>query len=266
MRWFIPSVNGDFRFEPGSKADTTDLVVADPTPFEREALKKFGKVAVKRRWVEKDYSVADHPRTSLDVPLHEAAAVMAKGMKHNGAGVITAFAYAGGKLSVTEVLEPDRLAEVAKTATTKGATAAATVSRPSLCCPECPGRGTREEKACEVLWEFLTPPQRAEWLKHRGVTVVGGTTGHTYFVSARDTERARRVGRCVVDLDDRAVLYNFLWEVPPAEEVLVDVILLRTRENWLRVPGEVDAGYRMARRVLNNPLAAAYAMPSFQQD
>ena len=224
------------------------------------------------------------------VPLTDAAAEMAKLLHYKRAGVITAFAFADGTVKVTEALGADQLPKWAKgkldavydpvagkskydaeeeapavvvppetppaavIAKAAKPEKAVTVSRPSLSCPECPGPKSNEPRnmACEVLWEFLTPEEREEWLSDRAITVFGGLTGHCYRIAARDTKEAASRGRPVFDLDDRVILHNYHLTVPPEEEVLTNKLLLEHRENWLRVHGEVDPIHR-ARQIFTSP-------------
>lgn len=245
MRWFIPSWNGDFRFEPNGEG-ASKLVVEKPTPLELEALTRWLKVAAKEKWVENKATKASDIKDSLSVnaPVPTAAAAMAKILNHKRAGVITAFRFADGKIEVTEAIDdlPRWARKLAKAA--PAPEAAVTVHRPSLSCPECEGKNEHERKACDVLWEFLNPRQRAEWLKDRAIRVVGNLTRHVYRVSSRDTEAAKIVGRCTVDETDRLCLHHYDWTVPPEEEVLAIKLILEHRENWLRVFGEVDPFHR----------------------
>ena len=262
--WAIPAWAGDFRF--GAKDGAVLLTVKDPTGGEQEALKRWAKKAEKKGWISTAgagilrEAAGKESEVTLEggVSLADAAAEMAKLLNYKRAGVITAFAFEGGEVKVTEALGADRLPSWAKggtkTATIeKAPEKAVTVSRPSLSCPECPGPGSEKRNmACEVLWEFLDPEQRQEWLRDRAITTFGGLTGHAYRIAARDTREAKQRGRVAFDLDDRVILHNYHLTVPPEEEVLTVKLMLEHRENWLRVYGEVDPIYR-ARQVFHSP-------------
>ncbi len=252
MNWYIPSWNGDFRFVPHEEFDDRcALVVTDPTSAECENLREFGKIAVKAGWTEHE-DLDARERTALKTPLHDAAAAMGKILGLDRPGVITALVSEAGRIVVTEAVPPATVVTKIKEAAGK-IKAAVTAKRPTLSCPECAGRPEKARRACDVLWEFLDQEQRQEWLRGRFVTVFGGRTGHCYRVSARDTQVAKHVGRCILDLDDWVTLHCYDWSVPAEEELLAMVLILRFREDWLRVVGEVDPLDR-ARHVFVNPL------------
>ena len=112
------------------------------------------------------------------------------------------------------------------------AQAAVTVPRATPCCPSCiPGA---IEPATEVLLSFLSPDQHRQWSDHRYVTVDGGLSGHRYLLAHRHTPRARQQGRICMDLDDNIIMHFHDWTLPPEEEVLSAMLVLRHREDWLR--------------------------------
>lgn len=115
------------------------------------------------------------------------------------------------------------------------ATAAATVKRPTPCCPAC----FQDEEECnkpatEVLLSFLDEEQHASWAAHRFFRFKGGLSGHEYLVAHRNSVLAERNSRIAYDLDDDSVLHFHDWTVPPSEECLAAYLLLRFREPWLR--------------------------------
>ncbi|MFH1609418.1 MAG: hypothetical protein ABID40_02155 [Candidatus Bipolaricaulota bacterium] len=255
MKWYIPSWNGDFRLEgkPGDPK-TTLLTVTDPTAAETVALEAFGAVADERKWLpdgcdRKGLLAAKD--LALSAPLAEASAVLLDALEYpKRNGVVTAVRSAGDRIEVCETTSTEYPKWIARRVG-KG-TAAVTVKKPTLSCPECSGRTEKERKACDVLWAFLDRNQRKEWRAHRSVTVFGGRTGHCYVVSCRDTGAAGRAGRITADVDDGVILHHYDWTVPPEEEVLAAKILLEHREEWLRVEGEVDPRSR-ARNVFPGP-------------
>lgn len=258
--WAIPSWSGDFRIEPDpDDAGRSILSVTKPTVAETEALKRFEKKAVAAGWTEAA-KIHEREKTVLVAPVEVVGAAMMKvlGLSRRK-GILTAFAFADGKVKTTEIVDEAELPKWARVQREEGATAAATVSRPTLSCPECTDRPADERAACDVLWEFLDAEQRREWIARRAITVFGGRSGHCYRVAARYTAEARRAGRCTIDLDDRTVLHAYKWDVPAEEEVLTIKILLEHREEWIRVTPEVDRWYAdpdggARRGVHTNPL------------
>lgn len=109
---------------------------------------------------------------------------------------------------------------------------AATVKRPTSCCPRClPGS---VEAASEVLLEFLDEEQHEMWAEERAIIVHGHMSGHRYLLSHRHGRHAQRAGKICFDIDDGAVLHFHHNSVPPEEEVLAAKLCLEHRENWLR--------------------------------
>lgn len=294
MRFFIPSFNGDVRFEPREGGGCT-LVTADLTHLERQVIAKWAKDALKCAWItpEQAAALAEPALTALkldlDAPLGDAAYAMARLLSFKAQGVLTAFSFANGEIKATELVEPSKLPRWARKALALEAkkqeqkanpievkadpspydppkpepepVAAVTVKRPSLSCPECLGKPERDRMACDVLWEFLSPEQRKEWKKDRSVTAFGGLTGHAYRLHPRDSPKAAAYGRVAFDLDDRVILHNFTRDVPPEEELLGVKLILEHREDWLRVHGEVDPIQRASPgTVFDNPFAGRAIM------
>lgn len=301
MRWFLPSWAGDFRFEP--EGSGSKLVIAKPTLAEQGALRAWAKIAEKKGWQAAsdmedaiNGAIKDGQHSAnVKATVAEAGAEMAKILHWKRVGVLTAFAFADGRITATEVLpgketerleklagvvrekqigplgrasarikellaggttEPDELAKAALEAAGQGAKAAVTVKRPTLSCPECSGKTEAERMPCDVLWAFLNKDQQETWRRQRAVHVFGGLTGHLYRVAARDTAEAAKRGRIALDMDDMVILHNYDWTIPPEEEVLQLVLLLQHREDWLRVHGEVDPSHRASPgTVFDDPLA-----------
>lgn len=252
MKWFIPSWNGDLRLEPTKDSKRSVLTIVRPTLREKEVLGEIFKVAKAKSWVDDEEGKKDwrgRRKVELAVSVEEAGPVVAKLMRP-GAAVITAITFANGEL-VTHTGDSASLAEVAKDAAAKGATAAATVKRPTPCCPMCiPGA---IEPASEVLLSFLTPEQHASWAKDRSFVAVGHLSGHRYLISHRHTKFAQSQGRMCYDLDSRAVVHFHDWSVPPEEEALAAKLIMEHREPWLRNEATMFHVYNGVDVVFKNP-------------
>ena len=257
MKWYIPSFHGDFRFETDPDhldGSMTRLTVEKPTPGEIEALTRWGEVALAQHWLRKE-ELPDLLKLARDeikhltivAPLMDVAAPMARLLKAKNVGVLTALKFQSGHVEVTEIVKSDDLPRWMRKAEEKAkapAEAAVTVARPKLSCPECSGLPEGRRKACDVLWAFLDPTQRQEWLAERRFTAYGSETEHAYDVAPRDHPRSAARGRIAYDLDDRVILHNFDLELPPEEEALQVKLMLEHREQWIRVSGEVDPSRR----------------------
>jgi hypothetical protein len=239
--WAIPSWSGDFRLEPSSDDDrATELSVFEPTEDELRIVNEIGQEAVRRSWLKSwNKLVGDSQRNEsglrsvfvLTAPLDEVGPVVSKIVKP-GPAVLSAIRFADGRMTTASGSLAD-LEEVSREAAEDGtATAAATVKRPTPCCPNCiPGA---IKPASEVLLAFLNESEHAEWAKDRSVMVVGGLSGHRYLLSHRHSPRAIANGRVCCDIDDGCVVHFHDWTVPPEEEVLSAKLILEHREPWLR--------------------------------
>ncbi len=261
----MPSWNGDFRIDdqpdeggprtaPGP-ATRSVLRVHAPTLAETKVLQEFLKRAHKQGWVADATLPEGDAEVPLSVPAATAAPVLVQ-LAKPADRTITAVRFENGQLRVTEdarsaVLAPPPPPTPTPTpAPTPKPVSAVSVARPTPCCPLCvPGS---IGPAREVLLEFLTPAQHAQWARDRAILVRGGTSGHRYVLAHRGTERARRQTKICFDLDDGVVIHFYDWSVPPEEEVLGAKLILEHREAWLRNEATC-AGSFGARDVYKNP-------------
>lgn len=236
MRWFFPSWNGDVRLE--QDGENCRVLVISPTPYELEVLNKLQAVLVKKKyldaeqnlWVEGDGSAyRDKPQsTALSASLSKVAPLFTKILKP-GKQTLTAVSFKDGSIETVQGSEVSEA--LAKKAEDKGKDAA-TVKRPTPCCPQCvPGA---VGPASEVLLSFLNEDEHRMWAQDRCLVVEGHLTGHRYLLAHRHTERAARIGRICYDLDSQEVIHFHDNSVPPEEEVLAAKLCLEHAEPWLR--------------------------------
>lgn len=109
---------------------------------------------------------------------------------------------------------------------------AVTVKRATPCCPNAIVRDVAPAR--EVLLAFLDDEQRDQYLSERRFVGVGGITGHRYLFAHRHTATAAQIGKCTYDLDSECPMHFHDWTVPPEEELLAAMLILRHREPWLR--------------------------------
>ena len=252
-RWFIPSWNGDVRLEP-SKDDPkkTVLTVTDPTDEEKNAIAAIGGILVDRGWLKEPITtVAVEGEITIDVSIEEVGPVVVAALRP-GPAVLTAVRLIGGRVEVCEHREPGKATEKElKELAQKPATAAATVKRPTPSCPDCFTKGAIRP-ATESLLAFMSPEQHKTWARERYLVVRGGITGHRYIVAHRDSEIASKNTRICWDADDRDTLHFHDQSVPPEEEVLAAMLILKHREAWLRNEATCFYGLRF-QKVLKNP-------------
>lgn len=234
FRWFFPTESGDIRLE-GVGATETRLIVTDPTPREIVVLTKLLTTGRKQKWIDPTVGIPTRTGTytlEVSAPIRDVATVLL-GKRRTPPGVISALVYADG--STTATLDGAELPvpEGAKPPEKKPA-AAATIPRPTLCCP-IPWEGP-DQRASEVLKAFCTPDEWDEWIQCGMIHVVGNLTGHTYRVVHRHHALARRQGKITWDETSDSVVHAHLAVLPPPEEVLSVKLTLQYGEDWIRNP------------------------------
>ncbi len=244
MKIYLPSWNGDMRLTaaPGSKGAI--LTLTKPTPQERLLVGEFLRRASKKRWWEEAPPPKGQPydgkamNLSIKAPLEKASKVLISIARPKDR-TLTAVKFSDEKMEVIEGASAKSLEVVgdaikrAKKGEKKGKEAsAASVKRPTPCCPECqPGA---IGPASEVLLDFLSPDQHEQWARERAILVYGHLSGHRYLIAHRHSDIAQKVGRLCFDLDDQLVVHFHDWSVPPEEEVLAAKLVMEHAEPWLR--------------------------------
>lgn len=258
--WYSPSFSGDFRFTPHpDDPSATELWVSKPTPAERKQLLTLFDAALERGWVHRthrpDFEAAARSRVFrkrlvLGASLEEVGPVVTSILRP-GRAVLTAVRFKNGQIEVCETSAPKKsreptepLALPAKEETEPNpeatalakkpdAVAAATVKRPTPCCPPCYVDAT--PPATQALIAFMDEEQHAMWAKERCLLVRGGLSGHRYLIAHRNSPLAAQWTHIAHDLEDRGTLHFHDWLVPPEEEVLAAMLILGSKaEPWLR--------------------------------
>lgn len=254
--WAVPTFHGDLRLEPDEDAPKkqTKLSIVKPTPDEKKQVIALSALLLDRGWIKEPLKDIEGDKTwsaTIDAPLEDVGPVFVNALRP-GPAVMTAVRFKDGHIEVCEHREPGATQkELEKLAERPKAETAATVRRPTPCCPNCFIDAV--EPATEVLLSFLTPKQHETWSKHRYITVRGGLSGHRYLIAHRNSEIAAKNGKIVWDCEDRDVLHFHDWSVPPEEEVLATMLILQHREAWLRNEATCFAGYGEYTRVFKNP-------------
>jgi hypothetical protein len=254
MRWFVPSWNGDMRLEPSKDGKSTLIGIVRPTTHETRVLEHLLVECKERDWRVRSKKPLIFRKAvyTIDAPFSEVAPLAVKLMRP-GNQVLTALHFKDGHIETIQASEATRMLEspyrgedvapsgkdlalaakeLESRAIEKQPDAAATVKRPTPCCPQCV-LGAVEE-ASEVLLSFLSEEEHRMWSRERRLEVVGGLSGHRYQIAHRHTETARFQGRICYDLDDRQTMHFHDTSVPPEEEVLATKLILEHREHWLR--------------------------------
>ena len=258
---YCPSWNGDWRLAASpDDPKTTRLSVERPTPNELRQLRLLAPVFFAKGWLTSESvsllkNAADH--VILHAPVSEVGPLVVSTLQP-GPTILTAVRFEDGKIEVAETNSPEPPApptpaavaeespappppppppaapspEAVALAKRPDAKVAATVKRPTPCCPDCYVDAVRP--ATEVLLSFLTAAQHETWARERYVIVHGGVTRHRYLIAHRHSPRAAAQRRITLDLDDRVILHFHDWTIPPEEEVLGAMLILRHREPWLR--------------------------------
>ena len=229
----IPSATGDYELRDAG-GDRCLLIVENPTAAERTILNRFLETARKKKWADPAdaYNLTGRTEMYLSGPIAKVAPVLAGKTK----GDLTAVRSVDGQVTtVLRGVDDGTAGTEADTAESKAlkdpnADVAATVKRPTLCCPQpVLGPMVRSEG---VLHAFSTERQRRTWRDHGYVEVLGGLSGHAYRIHHREHADAVRHGYITYDLDDAQVLHGHDWTVPPAEEVLSFALWLASPFEW----------------------------------
>lgn len=247
MKWYIPSWNGDLRLE--SDGDKTKLTIFKPTEHEKMVLKEMNEKFIAEGWFEGKLRGfwGRGNEAIINAPIEKVGPI-ASAIMRPGDAVLTAIKYADGTL--TTHVGTERLEEVAEAAKDAGEKdekkkpeAAATVKRPTPCCPHC--IEDTIDPATEVLLTFLDDKQHESWVKHHFIVVQGNLSGHRYLLAHRNSEQARVQKKICWDLDDDLLVHFHDWSVPPEEEVLAAKLILENQEPWLRNEATLLGGNKM---------------------
>jgi hypothetical protein len=245
VKFYIPSWNGDFRLEGDGKGGTK-LVVHKPTPHEQKIVGEFLRKAVAKGWASKQDlatmidsgAITTGATMAISAPLAKASKILVK-LARPKKQTLTAISFSDGKLSIIEGADEAAAEQIEKVVEKAAATEdpkqpakAASVKRPTPCCPDCEIGAVAP--ASEVLLSFLNEEEHETWARERSIVVTGGLTGHRYVVAHRQSPIAAYNTRMCFDLDDGEILHFHDNSVPPEEEVLAAKLILEHREPWLR--------------------------------
>lgn len=255
MLWYVPSWNGDLRFESTTEGFTL-ITVINPTPSEREQLVVMERIFYANGWL--DGSLWDPKRSSIQsqivqAPILEVGQRILAGYTR-GRAVLTAIRFENDTIEAVEAgsgfwskisqvigFSGRRKVEVASDIRVPSdpspfrqaePVAAVTVKKPTSCCPNCLTGPMSPEK--EVLFAFLSEEEKQQWAEDHAIVVVGGLTGHRYLLSHRNGPWAEKHTKICHDIDDDVTLHFHDNTVPAEEEVLGAKLILEHREHWLR--------------------------------
>ncbi len=250
MKFYLPSWNGDYRLEDDGK-NGSRLVVHDPTPHEQKIIEEFLRRAGAKGWAPASFPISAQGKSEVAIaaPLSKAAKILLK-LARPKKQTLTAISFSGGALSVIEGADEaaaekvaDAVEKAAATEDPKEPAKAASVKRPTPCCPVCEVGSVAP--ASEVLLAFLNEEEHATWARERAIVVTGGLTGHRYILAHRQSALAAYNTKMCFDLDDGQILHFHDNSVPPEEEVLAAKLILEHREPWLRNEATLLGGNNM---------------------
>lgn len=227
MFWAFTSWSGDFRLAPDG-ANKSTLTIEDATPSEVERLGAFLKKARSKDWVEQHVGMDGGKKIVIPVnaPLAKAGRIL---LGARPKGILTAVVSTSGHVKAVTDGDADK---VAAAVADPDAKAAASVRRPTLCCP-CPQPGP-DVRATEVLQAFCTPRQRAQYDAEGLLRCYGNLSGRLYEIAHRHHPLAVERTKIIWDVEGGCILHAYDWSVPPAEEVLVMKLVLEHAEHWIR--------------------------------
>lgn len=251
FNWYFPSWHGDLRIGRDPEDSTrTRLSIEKPTAEEQRIVNEIGRVSAERGWLAEWVEFKPQPGAvkwefTLGATVEAVGIVVAATMRPSPDVLTnirfddgTEIAVSGGPKALAEAMADAGVGDAegepkkGKAAKVAKPMLGATVPRPTPCCPRCvPGSVA---PAREVLLKFLDADQHDQWASSRTLVVEGGITGARYLLAHRDTATAARIGRICYDLDDRRVVHFHNTALPPEEDVLAALLILRHREDWLR--------------------------------
>ena len=250
MKFYIPSWNGDFRLESDGEGETR-LIVHDPTPYERKVIGAFLRRVEAKGWRSAPRRVGQESESivKISASLSKVSSVLIE-LTRPKKQTLTAVSFSDGKLSVIEGADASSLEEISE-AVEEAATTddsehpakAASVRRPTPCCPDCEIGAVAP--ASEVLRAFLSTEEHDTWARERAIVVTGGLSGHRYVLAHRQSVIAAYNTRICFDLDDGQILHFHDNSVPPEEEILAAKLILEHREPWLRNEATLLGGSNM---------------------
>ncbi len=246
-RWYVPSWCGDFRLEADGD-ERCVLTVEDPIPAEVEQLGAFLVKARKKGWVPNIAGIADKGKSTLQIgaPVSQAGKVLL-GRKHPRKGILTAIKSEGGGLVA---IKGDG-EELELAAASPKATEAATVRRPTLCCPH--ATTGPDLRASKVLRSFCTNEQWRSWLNLGYLYCNGNLSGRRYLVAHRHHPIAIQNKYILFDCDGDHVVHCWDWSVPPPEEVLAVKLAVEHAEEWIRNSSSVFGVIHDNEDIYHNP-------------
>lgn len=261
MKIYLPSWNGDFRLEDDGNGGSL-LVVHDPTPYEQKIIREFLQKARAKEWVSERVSVElgqGKSEVAIAASLSKASKILIK-LARPKAQTLTAISFSDGNMSIVEGADDAAVEKIADAVERAAATEdpekparAASVKRPTPCCPVCEIEAVAP--ASEVLLAFLDDQEHETWARERAIVVTGGLTGHRYVVAHRQSAIAAYNTKMCFDIDDGQILHFHDNSVPPEEEVLAAKLILEHREPWLRNEATLLFGNNMK---FKNPFGDIY--------
>src|SRR5262249_39684401 len=152
--------NGDLRLEaaesPHRGKKNTKLTIVDPTPLEKQVLVEIGAVLIDRGWLDEKIKEGDET-VIINAPLEKVGPVVVNILRP-GPAVLSAVKFTDGHIEIVEHRKSDvTTKELEKVAEKEEAEAAATVKRPTPCCPNCFVDAVAP--ATQTLLSFLTEEQ-----------------------------------------------------------------------------------------------------------
>ena len=194
MKLYLPSYLGDIQLI--NEGENTQLIYKELTVIEKEKLKKFLK----------HYGKPLRSGLMLPEEINKVYRHFLKIFKENRP-VMSVVKYHDGTI---EVVQKFKVTE---------AEVAVSVEKPPRGCPMPTLLERAEERAFDVLRQFLNPQQLADFESKKAFIVKGNDTGHPYMVVSRWNPMCQTYG-LLWDVPEQKRICASLPNVPPSEEVL----------------------------------------------
>lgn len=196
MKLYIPSYLGDIQLF--NEGDITKLAYSELTTGEREKLGRFLK----------HYKLQIETNEVIQLPeeIGKAHKRFLKIFKPDRP-ILNVAKYHDGKITLVQQFNiPETEVGVS-------------VEKPPRGCPMPTVLERAESRACDVLNQFLSPAQKADFDAQKAFIVRGNYTGHPYMIISRWNQACQKYG-LLYCIPTHSKICASLPDVPPSEEVL----------------------------------------------
>lgn len=214
MKIYFSACYGDISVELNKEDKTVILKTTDLSMGEKELLKEI----LKEYDILPEEGLENKSFMIKEKKIEDVYKFMKKKLKKDRP-TLTAIKYKDGKIECVEELKSEEL-EKAETG--------AVVEKPHRGCPM-PTVLRSEIRASNVLREFLSNKQMADFNKYLQFVSIGNYSEKPYLVTSRWSEKVEKYGQ-LYDIVEKRVICADCIEIPPSEEMLSLKLMVEFKE------------------------------------